>query len=74
MPEWPQEAQEQDWARLEPYFVPFVLFVVELFTTIAGQRELLRDMPGERSLAGQERSLLFQRDARFRILQKARQD
>ena len=37
----------------------FVLFVVEPFTTFAAQRELSREKPGERSLAGQVRSLLL---------------
>ena len=69
--ERPQKAQKQDWARLEPYFVTFVLFVVEPFTPFAKQRELSREKPGERSLAGQVRSLLFHGDARFRNLQKA---
>ena len=67
----PQKAQKRDWARREPYFVTFVLFVVKPFTTFAGQRELSRVKPGERSLAGPVRSLLFHGDARFRILQKA---
>ena len=67
----PQKAQKRDWARLEPYFVTFVLFVVEPFTPLAGQREHSREKPGERSLAGQVRSLLFHGNARFRILQKA---
>ena len=71
VPEWPQEAQKRHWARLEPYFVTFVLFVVEPLTQLAGQRELSREKPGERSLAGQVRSLLFHGDARFRILQTA---
>ena len=57
--ERPQEAQKRDWARLEPYFVTFVLFVVELFTPFAGQRELSRERPGEGSLAGPVRSLSF---------------
>ena len=60
-----------NWARLEPYFVTFVLFVVEPFTPFARQRELSREKPGERSLVGQVRSLLSHGDARFRILQKA---
>ena len=34
--ERPQKAQKPDWARLEPYFVTFVLFVVEPFTPLAG--------------------------------------
>ncbi len=51
--------------------MPIVLFVVEPFTPLAGQRELSREKPGERSLAGQVSSLLFHGDARFRILQKA---
>ena len=58
----------QDWS---PNFVTFVLFVVELFSTFAGQRELSREEPGERSLAEQVRALLFCGNARFRILQKA---
>ncbi len=55
----PQKAQKRDWARLEPYFVTFVLFVVEPFATFAGQRELSREKTGEGSLAGQVRALLY---------------
>ena len=69
--ERPQKAQKRDWARLEPFFVTFLLFVVEPFATFAGQRELSREKPGKRSLEGQVRSLLFHGDARFRILQRA---
>ena len=70
--ERPQKAQKRDGASLEPYFVPFVLFVVEPFTPLAGQREPFLEKPGERSLAGQNPSLLSHGDARFRIMQKAR--
>lgn len=69
--ERPQKAQKRDWARLGPDFVPFVLFVVELFTSFTWQRQPSQEKPGERLLAGQVRSLFFYGDARFRILQKA---
>ena len=39
--------------RLEPCFVPFVLFVVEPFTPFAGQQEVSRTKLGERSFVGQ---------------------
>ena len=51
--------------------MPFVLFVVEPFLSFAGQRELSREKPGERSVEGQVCSLLFHGDAPFRISQKA---
>ena len=39
--DWPQEAQKRDRSRLEPLFVPFVLFVVEPVPPFAGQGEPL---------------------------------
>ena len=63
--------KKSDWTRLEPYFVTFVLFVVDPFTAFAGQRELSREKLGERSLAGQVRTLFYRADAQFRVLQKA---
>ena len=48
--ERPQKAQKRDWASLVPYFVPFVLFVVEPFAAIGTLRELCRKRSEDRIL------------------------